>query len=130
MNQNRSSRAVTALALTTLASSPSGLLLDISIEGMLLVRVSCYLHNFSLYTLIHYKESSLYLQRYGKYLYATNFSRNILLVFLLYPNNLPATIPPVNHLSYSRNKTVTNPHGLPRLREISRLPTAVPLLFN
>lgn len=130
MNQNRSSRAVTALALTTLASSPSGLLLDISIEGMLLVRVSCYLHNFSVYTLIHYKESSLYLQRYGKNLYATNFSRNILLVFLLYPNNLPATIPPVNHLSHPRNKTVTNPHGLPRFREASRLPTAVPLLFN
>ena len=81
MNQNRSSRAVTALALTTLASSHSGLLLDISVEVMLPVQFSCYLHNFSLYTLIHYKESSLYPQRYEKYFYVTNFSRNILLKF-------------------------------------------------
>ena len=96
MNQNRSSRAVTALALTTLASSPFGLLLDISIEGMLLVRVSCYLHNFSLYTLIHYKESSLYPQRYGKYFYATNFSRNILLKFF---HSIKTIFLPPFHLS-------------------------------
>ena len=50
----------------------------------------------------------------------------IFYLFFTYPNNFPATIPPVNHLSHPRNKTVTDPHGLPRLREISRLPTAVP----
>lgn len=52
----------------------------------------------------------------------------IFYLFFTYPNNFPATIPPVNHLSHPRNKTVTDPHGLPRLREISRLPTAVPLI--
>nr|DAP69156.1 MAG TPA: hypothetical protein [Caudoviricetes sp.] len=46
----------------------------------------------------------------------------IFYLFFTYPNNFPATIPPVNHLSHPRNKTVTDPHGLPRLREISRLP--------
>ena len=126
MNQNRSSRAVTALALTTLASSPSGLLLDISIEGMLLVRVSCYLHNFSLYTLIHYKESSLYLQRYGKYLYATNFSRNILLVFFTLSKQSSCHHSTCQPSIPSKKQNRDRPHGLPRLREISRLPTAVP----